>query len=86
MKESPGAKKYSDCFYCGGIVTERIITKEYHKHGKLYLVENVPVGVCGQCGERFLLAKVAKRLERIVEQGKEPKRTVEVPIFSYSVH
>jgi YgiT-type zinc finger domain-containing protein len=78
---------YSDCFYCGGIVTERILTKEYHKRGKLLLIENVPVGVCEQCGERFLLAAVAKRLERIVAKGKRvaPRKTVNIPVLSYTV-
>ena len=45
-------RKYSDCFYCGGAVREKAGTREYHWKGKLYVFEDVPMGICNQCGEK----------------------------------
>jgi hypothetical protein len=37
----------------------------------LYIFQNVPAGVCQQCGEKYLTAKVAKEIEqRILTKEK----------------
>lgn len=48
------AGKYSDCFYCGGVVEERITCREFRWEEQLFVFENVPMGVCVQCGEKVL--------------------------------
>lgn len=45
----------SDCMHCGGEVDERTERLDYLFHGQLYIVETVTMGVCRQCGEKFLL-------------------------------
>ncbi len=45
-------QKYSDCFYCGGAVEEQLMPRECRWKDKLFILENVPVGVCTQCGEK----------------------------------
>ena len=44
----------SDCLYCGGAVDKRTERLDYRFHGRLYIVETVTMGVCRQCGEKFL--------------------------------
>lgn len=77
-------RKYSDCFYCGGAVREKAGTREYHWKGKLYVFEDVPMGVCNQCGEKVLKPEVGKELEKIVLRREKPSREVTVPIYSFS--
>jgi YgiT-type zinc finger domain-containing protein len=76
-------KKYSDCFYCGGIVEERLMPRELRWQGQLFVFENVPMGVCTQCGEKVLTPEVAKDIDRILEDKRKPTRTIEVPVYHY---
>ena len=75
-------KPYGDCQYCGGEVCERLERIDYRFHGQLFILENVPTGVCGQCGERFFKAEIAKRMEDAVRDVDEPVSTVAVPVIA----
>lgn len=77
-------KPYDDCRYCGGEVEERPDRLDYRYHGQLYLVENVLLGVCLQCGEKFLTARVAKQVEAAVSSVTAPVTTVPVPVVRVS--
>lgn len=77
------SKKYSDCFYCGGAVEERLGRRELHWKGKLYIFENVPMGVCTQCGEKVIKPAVAKSLDRILLKNQKPEKEIKVPVYSY---
>ena len=70
---------YGDCYYCGGEVLEREVDLDFRWGGRLYIVERVPVGVCQQCGEKFLTAGVSEELDRLVKSARID-RTVEVPV------
>lgn len=74
--------RFADCIYCGGYVQERKETRELRWKGKLYIIENVPLGVCNQCGERFLKPDVAKAVDKLLEDGK-PTRIASVPVLTY---
>ena len=75
-------RRYADCIYCGGPVKERRVQREIRWKGRLYVVENVPVGLCGQCGEKFLKPAVAKALDAVLEKG-EPVGQLQIPVLSY---
>lgn len=75
-------KNYGDCTYCGGEVMEKFERIDYRYHGQLFIIENVPVGVCNQCGERFLTSEIAKRLEQAAAKADKPLKTVAIPIIS----
>ena len=74
---------YADCIYCGGLVQQQCLPREVRWKGQLYLVEDVPTGVCGQCGEKFLKPHVAKAVDGLLEKGT-PSRRVEIPVLSYT--
>lgn len=76
-------KKYSDCYYCGGNVEERLMPRELRWHGRFFIIEDVPMGVCKQCGEKFLTPEVAKEIDRILEEKEEPTKTIQVPVYHY---
>lgn len=72
---------YGDCTYCGGDVSERRERLDYRYHGQLFIIEGVPVGVCSQCGERFLTAETSKKLEKTASSGGHDVKTVAVPVM-----
>ncbi len=62
--------KYSDCFYCGGNVEEQFLPREIRIDSNLFIIENVPMGVCVQCGEKVLKPEVAESIDRIIKEKK----------------
>lgn len=76
-------KKYSDCYYCGGAVEERLIPRECRWKDELFILENVPVGVCTQCGEKVLKPEVAKAIDRVFQKERKPTKTIQVPVYQY---
>ena len=83
--EEPNRKeqmKYGDCIYCKGEVSEKNARLDYRYHGQLFIMEDVPMGVCNQCGEQFLTAEIAKKLEKAASSSKGPTKTVMVPVIS----
>jgi len=75
--------KYGDCIFCGGLIEEKLMPREIRWHGKLVIFEDVPTGVCTQCGEKFILPHVAKRIDTTLQKPKPPRRTVNVPVYQY---
>ena len=73
---------YGDCVYCGGEVIERMERIDYRIHGRLYILENVPTGVCCQCGEQFFTAKIAKEMEAAIEGADGGATMIPVPVIA----
>ncbi|TSA11178.1 MAG: YgiT-type zinc finger protein [Deltaproteobacteria bacterium] len=76
-------KKYGDCFYCGGAVEEKLMPREIRWKGQLLVFENVPMGVCTQCGEKVLKPGVAKAIDQLLKGQKKPNKTIQVPVYEY---
>jgi len=75
-------KPYDDCISCGGTVEEKPDRVDYRLHGQLFILEDVPTGVCTQCGERYFTAEVAKRMEQVASRGRGVVSTLAVPVLS----
>lgn len=75
--------EYSDCYYCGGIVKEKLMPRELRWQGQLFIFEDVPMGICTQCGEKVLKPEVAKAIDQVLHEKKKPTRTIEVPVYHY---
>ncbi len=73
------------CECCGGIVEERLIEREVFKHRKGFvMLENVPVGVCQECGYRYYHSTILKKVEEIAEGKNIPQRMEKVPVSLWS--
>ena len=77
--------QYDDCYFCGGVVEERLVPREIRWKGELLVFENVPMGVCAQCGEKFLRPEVAKTIDAALESAKRPTRVLQVPVYQYQM-
>lgn len=72
--------KYGRCENCGGRVVERRLTVDRRFHGRLVEFENVPVGVCEDCGQRVFKGPVLEQMERLSKKKNAIKKTIRVPV------
>ena len=65
---------------------ERTVRQDFWIKGKLIVIENVPAGVCPQCGERVVNAETGKRIGALLKDSKRlaAAPTISVPFVSYS--
>ena len=77
-----GFWKGETCEYCGGPIVEKRVTLHRKAQGQYVLIENVPAGVCTQCGMRYYAANVLKLIEEKVRGRRQAEREVRVPVYS----
>jgi YgiT-type zinc finger domain-containing protein len=80
VEEEREMHEYADCSFCGGEVKRDKVELVYQYKGKLYVFQNVPAGVCQQCGEKYFTAKIAKEIEHRIRTKKEWAKTIVVPV------
>lgn len=55
------------CFFCGGDVTPIVVGNfDYRLEGQLYVIKNVPAGLCVECGEKYITAETAQKINTMV--------------------
>jgi YgiT-type zinc finger domain-containing protein len=80
VEEMREMHKYGDCSFCGGRVKSDKVELVYQYRGRLYIFQNVPAGVCEQCGEKYLTAQVAKEIEHRIQTKEKWDKTITVPV------
>ena len=70
------------CEYCGGVIVEKSVTIHRKARRGYVLLENVPAGVCTECGTRYYAADVLKTIEESVRGRRDATREVLVPVYS----
>lgn len=70
------------CEYCDGLIVEKKLDLPRKVKGKYVLIENVPTGVCTECGTRYYAANVLKTIEETLRGRRKAKREVSVPVYS----
>ena len=77
----------SNCYFCKGKTEIRNVNVDFRWKDKLFVVKNVPVEVCTQCGERYYSAEISKKLDDFVKKQSEskirPQDTIQVPVFHW---
>ncbi|MBI3583813.1 MAG: type II toxin-antitoxin system MqsA family antitoxin [Nitrospinae bacterium] len=76
--------KYCDCSFCGGEVKEEKVELDYRYNGELYIFQNVPTGVCQQCGEKYLTAEVAKKIKHKILTKEKWDKIVAIPVDEFT--
>ncbi len=75
---------YADCSFCGGNVVEAKVQKVCFWGDRLTaIIDNVPAGVCRQCGERYYKSQVLKQVEDILKT-KRGFHPVTVPAAEFA--
>lgn len=71
------------CFFCGGEIKSIVVGNfDYRLEGELFVVKNVPAGLCLECGEKYVSAHTAKKINQLVESGNF-KGTERVRVVAY---
>lgn len=71
------------CFFCGGKIEPVVVGNfDYRLDGNLYVVKNVPAGLCLDCGEKYISAETAKRINLRVSDNNF-NDTEAVRVLSY---
>ena len=75
------------CYFCKGKTKIRNIDVDFRWGDKLFVVKDVPVEICTQCGEKYYSARVSKRLDELVKKQNsstsKPQQVMEVPVFNW---
>ena len=73
------------CEYCEGTVQSRCVDREAFKHKNGFVIlENVMVGVCDSCGNRYYTADILHAVHEIATGKRSPERTEEIPVSHLS--
>jgi YgiT-type zinc finger domain-containing protein len=69
------------CEYCDGIVQEKLLKQEVFKHKRGFVIlEDVLIGVCDQCGNRYYSSEILKTVDAIATGKKPPEKMQTVPV------
>jgi len=70
------------CEYCNEAIVERLVTLHRQVDGQYVLIENVPAGVCAECGTRYYAANVLKIVEDSIHSKRQAPREMVVPVYA----
>ena len=73
---------YSKCEICDTPMQERIIKQNFWIRGELIVVEDVPAGVCPQCGEKVVKADVGHWLEALLQNSDQIAKAPRISVPS----
>jgi YgiT-type zinc finger domain-containing protein len=69
------------CEYCEGTVLEKRVEQEAFKHKTGFVIlEDLLIGVCDKCGNRYYSAEILRRVEAVATGKIPPERTEQVPV------
>jgi len=69
------------CEYCEGMVQPRLVDREAFKHKNGFIIlENVCIGVCDACGNRYYSSEVLRTVNDIAKGTRKPEKTEAVPV------
>jgi YgiT-type zinc finger domain-containing protein len=69
------------CEYCDGTVRAKRVDREAFKHKTGFVIlENVVIGVCDKCGNRYYTAETLKTVQAVATGQVRPERTEQVPV------
>jgi len=71
------------CEYCGGNIVEKRVTLHRKVRGGYILLENVPAGVCTQCGTRYYTTNVLKTIKESLRGRWKAAREEVVPVYAW---
>ena len=67
------------CEYCEGTVQNRLVKREVFKHRDGFVIfENVTIGVCDRCGNRYYSADILHTVHEVVTGAKSPDRIEQI--------
>ena len=77
---------YGECEICNTPMKERRIKQDLWIRGKLIVIENVPAGVCPQCGEKVVKADIGLWIAKLIENSERISKAprISVPAIKFN--
>lgn len=75
--------KDEHCEYCNSAITETVVDLHRKVNSAYVLIENVPIGVCNECGYRYYVGSILKEIENTVNDSTQAVREITVPVYSF---
>ncbi len=78
---------YGKCEICNTPLEEKNIQQDFWIKDKLVVIERIPAGVCPQCGEKVVNAKVGEHIAELLKDSNRINKapTISVPLIKYKV-
>ena len=73
----------SKCYFCKGDVVQQKATIDYRWENDLVVINDVPCGVCRQCGEKYVSSGIYKELEKMTKNKSHLKGKLTVDVLSF---
>ena len=70
MRTKTTGYDYGECDICNTSMQEKLIKQDFWIRGELIVVEDLPAGVCPQCGEKVVKADVGKWITKLIENSE----------------
>ena len=67
---------------CPGEYEDKKIVHTVRHHGRVVVIDGVPVEVCSVCGDVLLKPDTVRRIEAILREAGKPERTA--PVYEYA--
>lgn len=85
MKTKSHRYNYGECDVCDTPLKAKRIKQDFRIRGQLIIVEDVPAGVCPQCGEKVVNATVGRHLAELVRDKRRIAEAarISVPALAY---
>jgi YgiT-type zinc finger domain-containing protein len=78
---------YGKCLVCGELMVRHQIKQDFWIKGDLIVIEDVPAGVCPQCGEKVVRADVGRQIASLIAniEQMQPVRSINVPVLQFKL-
>ncbi len=85
MKKKAIEYDYGECEMCNTPMKEELIIQDFWIRGELVIVEDVPAGVCPQCGEKVVKAEVGRWVTELINNSERIAKAprVSVPTIKF---
>ncbi len=85
MKKKATGYDYGECEICNTTMQKKLIKQDFWIRGELVIVEDIPAGVCPQCGEKIVNAEVGRQITKLMKNSKRIAKAprVSVPTIKF---
>ncbi len=73
----------AECYFCKGRVVQEKVNVDFRWGQKLKVIEDVPAGVCQQCGEKYFQAAVYKVMEKLAASRAKPVARLTIDVVQF---
>ena len=73
---------YGKCDICGTHIEEKNIKQDFWIRGELIVIEDIPAGVCPQCGEKIVRAEIGQLVIKLIEDSDKIAKAPRISVPS----